>query len=257
MGSSTGIVIGDRTYLVDCGPGVVRRAEEASRRGLVACEPARLQHLFLTHLHVDHTGGLADVLFTPWILGRPRPLRVLGPEGTRAMTEHVLAAYEEDRRARVEGREPIDPAGFGAEVREVEPGRCFEDDRVRVDAIEVDHGPTWRAYSYRFRTDDRDIVISGDTHPHAAAIDAWVGCDVLVHEVYSRIGFESRPPEWQRYHATMHTSTRELVELTRRVSPRLLVLSHVLLWGQSVPGLLAECEGAVCPVVCGEDLGVY
>jgi ribonuclease BN (tRNA processing enzyme) len=39
------------------------------------------------------------------------------------------------------------------------------------------------SYGYRFDTPDRSIVISGDTNPTQATIDACRGCDVLIHEV--------------------------------------------------------------------------
>ena len=57
-GPATAIVVNDTAYLVDFGPGVVRRASgAASSRGIAALEPTRLQVAFVTHLHSDHTVG--------------------------------------------------------------------------------------------------------------------------------------------------------------------------------------------------------
>ena len=81
------------------------------------------------------------------------------------------------------------------------------------------------ALGYRFDTRDRTIVISGDTRPSQAAIDACNGCDVLVHEV-SRDEFLAQPAEFRAYAARDHTSTTELAELATRARPKLLVLYH-------------------------------
>ena len=69
MGSSYAVIINDNAYLVDFGPGVIRRAAELSPNwggDIDALVPAKLKHAFLTHIHSDHTMGLSDFLITPW-----------------------------------------------------------------------------------------------------------------------------------------------------------------------------------------------
>ena len=88
-GPSSAVVVGDRAYLVDFGPGVVRQAAKAYRNGIDALRPDRLVTAFCTHLHTDHTAGYPDLIFTPWVLERKEPLRVFGPKGIRDMTEHL------------------------------------------------------------------------------------------------------------------------------------------------------------------------
>ena len=99
-GPATAVVVDGVPYIVDCGPGVVRRAAAA---GLKA---SSLGHVFITHLHTDHTLGLPDLIFTCWVLERGQPLQVYGPPGTKRMTDHILAAYDEDIRIRLDGFEP-------------------------------------------------------------------------------------------------------------------------------------------------------
>src|SRR4051812_29008376 len=89
-GPAVAITTGDRAYIVDCGPGVVRRAAQA---GIVM---KQVNRLFLTHLHSDHTAGLADFIFTPAVTGRLDALEIYGPPGTKEMTSHILQAYKED-----------------------------------------------------------------------------------------------------------------------------------------------------------------
>ena len=85
-GPSSAVVVDNRAYLVDAGVGVVRRAAKAARDGHIpALAPARLDLVFITHLHSDHTLGCPDLLLSPWVLGRDRPLQVWGPPGTARM----------------------------------------------------------------------------------------------------------------------------------------------------------------------------
>ena len=69
-GPATAIVVNDTSYLVDAGPGIVRRAEEAFERGIEALAVTNLRTLFVTHLHSDHTVGYPDLIFTTWVQGR-------------------------------------------------------------------------------------------------------------------------------------------------------------------------------------------
>ena len=256
-GPALAIVVGDTPYLVDFGPGVVRRAAAAFRLGVEGLEPKRLARAFLTHLHSDHTAGYADLILSPWVLERAEPLTVFGPRGLAAMTEHILEAYKMDIRERLDGLEPINRTGYQVNAHEVEAGLVYRDENICVEAFPVTHG-SWTAYGYKFQTPDRSIVVSGDTAPAVALVEAARGCDVLIHEVYSTAAFRGRPTDWQRYHASVHTSSKELAEIAFRVKPGLLILYHQLLWGVSEEDLLAEvCSEYDGEVVSGRDLGVY
>jgi ribonuclease BN (tRNA processing enzyme) len=257
-GSSIAIVVDSTVCIVDAGPGVVRRANAARQNGFAALAPSNLKRLFVTHLHSDHTLGLPDLIFTPWVLDRTEPLDVYGPEGIAEMTRHIEAAWREDIRNRLEGLEPANRDGYRVNVHEIEAGLVFEDELIRVIAFEVQHGAWEHAFGYRFETPDRVIVISGDTIPTETLIEHARGCDVLVHEVYSRAGFEGRSPVWQRYHAASHTSTVELAGIARQTQPGLLILTHQLLWGATPEELLHEITSRYSGrVVYGRDLDVY
>ena len=104
-GPCSAVVVGDRAYLVDFGPGVVRQASKAYYKGIDALRPDLLTVAFCTHLHTDHTVGYADLIFTPWVLERSQPLQVYGPKGIKSMTEHLLSAYAVDIDFRIHGFE--------------------------------------------------------------------------------------------------------------------------------------------------------
>ena len=259
FGPSVAIVVDDASYLVDFGVGVVRRAAAAERAGIKALGVTNLKLAFATHLHSDHTLGLSDLIFSPWVLDREEPLSVYGPRGLRAMANHLVAAYADDLRVRSTGGEPAhkyDPRKV--DVHEVTPGVIYRDRRVTVTAFAVNHGAWPQAFGYRFQTPDRTVVVSGDTGPESHIEDQCQRCDVLVHEVYSEAGFANRPPEWRAYHSRYHTSSRQLAAIASRARPGLLVLYHQLMWSSTEDELLAEVRSAYDgKVVSGHDLDIY
>jgi ribonuclease BN (tRNA processing enzyme) len=226
-GPATAIVVNDTPYLVDFGPGVIRRAKGAVvERGITALEPTNLRVAFATHLHSDHTVGFPDLIFSPWTLGRRVPLEVYGPAGMAAMTAHILEAYRVDIETRTnqDGNQRGFPDGHKVNAHEIRPGVVYKDANVTVTAFATKHA--MESYGYRFDTADRSIVISGDTNPTQATIDACHGCDVLIHEVNTIESVAKRDATFQAFAAKYHTSTDQLAELAARAKPRLLVLYH-------------------------------
>ncbi|MFM8603572.1 MAG: MBL fold metallo-hydrolase [Gemmatimonadota bacterium] len=259
-GPALAVVRGGRSYLVDAGPGVVRRAAAAAAvHADSALQPRHLRTLFLTHLHSDHTVGLPDLILSAWTLERDVPLEIFGPPGTQAMVDHLLAAYDADIRNRIDGLEPANPTGYQVRVHEITPGKVFDDGNVAVTAFAVPHGDWAVAFGYRFQSIDRSIVISGDTRASDAVVEACRGCDLLVHEVYSAERFRTRPPAWQAYHAKAHTSTTELADVASRAAPKQLLLYHQLFWGTTDEGLIVETRAAGYkgPIRSAADLTRY
>lgn len=224
-GPSSAVVVGDRAYLVDFGPGVVRQAAKAYRNGIDALRPDRLVTAFCTHLHTDHTSGYPDLIFTPWVLERKEPLRVFGPKGIRDMTEHLLKAYKVDIDFRINGFEKANEVGYRVETQEITSGVIYRDDCVTVEAFPVSHG-TLESYGFKFTTPDRVIVISGDTAPLEIVAEKAKGCDILLHEVEYTAGLAAREPKWQKYHREVHTLSVDLAEIAKKARPKLLVTYH-------------------------------
>lgn len=222
-GPATAIIVGDRAYLVDFGPGLVRRAAAAAAKGYPAVSPVNLKVAFVTHLHSDHTAGYPDLMLTPWVIGR-NELDVYGPEGTEEMTKYLLAAYRRDIEIRSKGMERKSPLIVRA--HDVKPGVVYKDDLVTVKAFAVAHGEWPEAFGYRFETPDRTIVISGDTSPSREVIANCQPCDVLIHEVQLPSYNVPHMPNWPAYRAKYHTTTHQLAEIANRTKPGLLVVYH-------------------------------
>lgn len=254
-GPATAIVVGDRAYLVDFGPGVVRRAAAAARNGIAALEPTRISIAFLTHLHSDHTAGYPDLLLTPWIFGR-KTLDVYGPEGTQEMTEHLLMAYRRDIENRTRGLQHAAPLAVHA--HDIRPGVAYKDDRVTVRAFAVRHGEMAQAFGYRFETLDRVIVISGDTSPSEELIANCQPCDVLIHEVQLASYNVESIPDWPAYRARYHTTVGQLAELANRTKPGLLVVYHNAATEEGLQEILREIQRTYHgKVVIAHDLDVF
>ena len=75
-------------------------------------------------------------------------------------------------------------------------GIVYKDANVTVTAFPTKHA--MESYGYRFDAPDRSIVISGDTNPTQATIDACRGCDVLIHEVLT-LEWLARRPDFHAY----------------------------------------------------------
>jgi len=245
-GPAVAIVVDGEPLLFDAGPGIVRAAVRAE------LEPTAIRQAFLTHLHSDHTLGLPDLVFSPWVVGRDATLTVHGPPGTEAMVTHLVAAFTEDQRIRTTGLEGKGP--LAVEAHDVEPGVVHRVGEVRVEAFEVAHGSWDHAYGYRIDGPDRRIVISGDTGPSEAVVQACDGCDVLVHEVYSTARYEGLPESARRYHGAFHTSAADVGRLATRARAKAVVLTHLLLWGASEDSLAREVRAHFAgEVVVGRD----
>jgi ribonuclease Z len=260
-GPATAIVVNDTPYLVDLGPGVVRRASAASldngmRKGTKALEPTNLRVAFVTHLHSDHTVGYPDLIFSPWTVGRRVPLEVYGPKGLKAMTQHLMDAYRVDieTRTNADGNQRSFPDGYKVNAHEIGPGVVYKDANVTVTAFPTKHA--MESYGYRFDTPDRTIVISGDTNPTRATAEACRGCDVLIHEAHTPAWLATRPDTFQRFAAKYHTTTPQLADLAREAKPKLLIVYHYV--GLSREELLADLLSRYSGhVVVGRDLDVY
>jgi len=228
-GPATAIVVGDSAYLVDFGPGVIRRAQAAvMERGISQLEPGKLKVAFVTHLHSDHTGGLTDLIFTGWTSGRSTPLEVYGPTGLSSMTDHILQAYRIDIETRTnsEGTQRPIADGWRVNAHEVKPGVVYKDANVTVTAFPTKHA--MESYGYRFDTADRSIVVSGDTNPTQETVKACNGCDVLVHEAQMLDLYNKMPERLHAFVSKYHTTTEQLATLANAAKPKLLVTYHTL-----------------------------
>jgi ribonuclease BN (tRNA processing enzyme) len=183
FGPSTAVIVNGVPYIVDGGPGVVRRATAAEKKGIKGLNASNLNRLFITHLHSDHTSGLSDFIFTPAVIIRKNQLQIFGPKGTKKMVKHIMKAFAEDIDLRVNGLEHGDKKSYILSTQQIKEGVIYIDSNVIVKAFNVKHGSWKEAYGYRFETKDKVIVVSGDCTYSENLIKYANDCDILVHEV--------------------------------------------------------------------------
>lgn len=262
FGPAVAVIVNGTAYLVDCGPGVVRRAAAAAQRDhVLALEGPKLKIVFITHLHSDHTVGYPDLILSSWVLGRQDPLAAYGPVGLHEMTRHILEAWKKDIDVRTHGLEKTS-APPQVQVHEIQPGVVYRDANVSVTAFLVRHGSWDQAFGYRFDTPDRSIVISGDTSPSDSVVKACNGCDLLLHEMYDdsviKAAEQHKVPS-REYFAAFHTSAKELAKIASDARPKLLVLYHQM--GAPVDDAqmlnALRTGGYKGPAVSAHDLDVF
>ena len=153
-GPATVVVANNTPYLIDFGPGVVRRASAAYENGVKALGygGVNIKTAFLTHMHSDHTIGYPDLIFTPWVMGRRNPLTVYGPKGIKAMTENILKAWQIDIDVRSNGLHRNNSAGCKVDAHEIVPGIVYMDANVTVTAFPARHEDMVDSFGFRFET---------------------------------------------------------------------------------------------------------
>ena len=259
-GSAYAIVTNGQSYLVDFGPGVIRRASAFSPSWGGEFESMEIQNLnyaFLTHLHSDHSAGLADLILSPWVLERKEPLNLFGPRGLKKMADKITDAYQIDIDYRINGSQPSNLEGYKTKVTEIAEGIIYEDKYIAVEAFENNHGDFKNSFGFVFTTKDKKIVISGDTAYSQKVIEKSKEADILVHEVYSEKGFKEKTKDWQIYHKAHHTSAPDVGKIASMSKPKKLVLSHILFWGNSKQSIVEEVKSNFDgEVIIAEDLMV-
>ena len=253
--SGTAVLVNDTPFILDCGGGIVQRLAVAAVQN-PALALGNLQHLVITHLHPDHTAGIADFIISTWIRERKAPLQIYGPKGIKKMVALLIEAYE---IGIAEHWETVTPTSWPLlyDVHEYQAGKLLELAGTTITAMQVVHGRL-EAYALKFETPDKTIVISGDTNKQQVIIDAARGCDILLHECYSKKGLDSSHyPE--AYFGKVHTSTIELAEIGHAARPKLIVLTHQMHLGPvSDEAFVAEITDLYDgEVIFGRDLDVF
>ena len=245
-GSGYAIVVNESAYIVDFGPGIVRRISAMSPTWggeFPSMELKKINIAFLTHIHSDHSGALADLILTPWIMGRDVPLKLYGPPGLNAMSKNITEAYIDDINYRLYGSQPANKLGYTTLVNEIsEDGVIYKDKNVKVIAFKNAHGDFKNSFGFLFITKDKKILLSGDTAVSENLKKYGKDLDILVHEVFSSETFVNKTKDWQIYHQAHHTSSIDLGIIANELKPKKLVLSHILFWGASDESLLSDVK---------------
>ena len=258
-GSSIAVIHKGEAYLFDIGAGSVQNAVTARYKyDIPSLYPSQICCVFLTHLHSDHTMDYSELAFTLW-WRRRQALSAYGPRGLNDMTEGVYKMMAADTEIRVSGIQPVpNPDAYKVNVTEIQAGVVFEKDDLIIEAFDVPHGEVKPAFGYRITTDDKTIVISGDTAVSEELLEKSRGVDLLFHEVISDSGLSGNTEFWQKYHKSYHTLASDLGKLASEAKPGMLVLYHGLFYGVPESVIVEEVKANYDgDVVLADDLDVF
>ncbi len=252
-----GIVIesGDTKLLFDCG--------RACAHHLWNLGPAYLRetsHLFLTHMHSDHTVGVPDLYMNGWNLGRKDNLRVYGPAQAETFMRHLRLAFEEDVVFRADRQKySADRESLNYIATEVMDNKPITIGKLTVTPFIVDHHVVAPAFGYRVDVGEYSVVVSGDTAYSENLIRHSAEADVVIHEVMSpalehfvRSTFE---PEVADDIVALHTLAPDVGRVFTKTKTRLGVLTHLDNEPKKLPQLNKEIRSTWAgDFVVAEDL---
>jgi len=259
-GSGVAVIYNNEAYLFDIGHGTVQRSIQAWKTmDAPELNPPMIKHVFLSHLHSDHTLDYSELAATVW-WRRDNQLHAYGPKGLQDMTDSYYDMQKTDISLRINGNQPVNDVNmYKVAVTEIpKDGIIFDEDDVTVEAFSVTHGDINPAYGYKITTPDKTIVFSGDTTYNENLIKKAKGTDILIHEVISEAGWRALDKDWQHYHHSSHTLTSELAKVANETKPDLLVLTHVLHYGAPIETAYDEVSALYDgKVVLANDLDEY
>lgn len=247
FGPSTLIEAGQQKFLFDAGRGVIQRMYTL---GIPFND---VDKLFITHLHSDHTIGIPDLYLTGWLRGRKQPLRVWGPPGTAKMMTELSDAFDYDIKSRLDQN-----AGSQVQVTEINVGKVYDKDGVKITAFLVDHPPVEPSFGFKLEYKGRTVVLSGDTRYSEEVIKQAKGADLLVHEVAAASDKLMKTSAVVSKILAKHTLPEEAGKVFTQAAPRMAVYSHIVLFGVSAKELEARTRTTYKgPLVVGEDLMTF
>ncbi|MCW2258641.1 MULTISPECIES: MBL fold metallo-hydrolase [Sphingobacterium] len=135
--------IAGHMFLIDAGEGT----QVQLRRHKLKFQ--RINHIFISHLHGDHFFGLIGLISTYMLLNRQSDLHIYGPKGIKEVTLLQLKLGNAYSGYKL----------FFHEQTSKESRVVFEDDKVIVRTIPLDHRVYTNGYKFETKPGDRKLRI--------------------------------------------------------------------------------------------------
>lgn len=196
-----------------------------------------LDKVFISHLHADHFGALAEVWIGGALMGRQKPLQVWGPSGpteklgTASALESLQDVYAWDLAGRVG---LVDFRGYELQVNEFdykgENEIVYEDNGVTIRSFPAIHaldGPV----SYSLEWNGLKFVFGGDSYPNTWFNEYAKDADLAIHESFvavptmiSKMGFT--PESALLVGTQVHTAPEAFGKIMSEIQPRMAIAYH-------------------------------
>lgn len=142
--SSQVLEINNHLFLIDCGEGT----QVQLRRNKIKF--SRIKHVFISHLHGDHCYGLVGLISTFRLLNRESELHVYGPKGIKEIITLQLKLSNSWTNY------PL----YFHELTSKEPQMLFEDERLSVETIPLDHRIYTNGFLFKEKPGDRKLLVN-------------------------------------------------------------------------------------------------
>ena len=224
--TSQALVLNGNVYVIDAGLGVTRQFIEAG------FTYDQLESIFITHHHSDHNLELGGLIYTSWVGAPAHKINIFGPSGLKKLITHFIESQSFDINIRIldEGLHDIRECFSCAEY---DQGVIFEDDKLKVEALRVQHPPIDDCFALKFETASVKIVFGADTTYFPPLAEFAKDADILVHEAM-HLGAaqkicgllqETKPKLWAHFQAS-HTSCEDVGRIASAANCKTLVVNH-------------------------------
>lgn len=196
-----------------------------------------LDKIFISHLHADHFGALAEIWIGGALMGRQKPLRVWGPSGpteelgTASALKSLEKVYAWDLAGRVG---LVDFRGYELQVNEFdykgENAVVYEDNGVTIRSFPAVHaldGPV----SYSLEWNGLKFVFGGDSYPNKWFNKFAKDADLAIHESFvavptmiEKMGFT--PESALLVGTQVHTAPEAFGKIMSEIKPRMAIAYH-------------------------------
>ncbi|WP_205710174.1 MBL fold metallo-hydrolase [Paraburkholderia silviterrae] len=265
------LVVNGKPWLVDCGDGAMERLAAAG------FQAADVSVVFISHLHMDHIGGIQGLIGLRWMTSATTPMTIYGPPGTQELVNGILKSLAPT--IKIGQFEPMRgmPPDKMVKVVTVEGGADLQVDGVRVRTVRNSHFDMppghhlpdgTQSLGYRFDVDGQSITFTGDTGPSDAMTGLAKGTDILVSEVIDKDGMEQqaladkkRPVAAMKaeveHFGTQHLSPQDAGAMAAKAGAKQLVYTHIAtVFGATPPNGDAIEREAIARIVA-ETKQVY
>ena len=135
--------IKNHMFLIDCGEGTQVQLRKHKIKF------SRINHIFISHLHGDHFFGLPGLISTFRLLGRDKEMHIYGPKGIKEAITLLLKLGDSWTNY---------PLRFH-ELTSKESELIFEDEKVMVETVPLDHRIYTNGFLFREKLGERKLNV--------------------------------------------------------------------------------------------------